>query len=102
MRQRRRYTTGDGVNVATKAHVEATYLRTLGHLEDILSARPYLLGDEMSAADLSICYVMRGYRRMVSETMPANTQAYFDRVTALPSYERTVKADAETAERLQG
>ena len=67
-----------------------------------LSDRPYLLGDIMSVADLSICYVMRGYRRMVSDSLSANVQAYFDRVTALPSYEATVKADAETGERLKG
>ena len=67
-----------------------------------LSDRPYLLGDTMSVADLSICYVMRGYRRMVSDSLSANVQAYFDRVTALPSYEATVKADAETGERLKG
>ncbi len=67
-----------------------------------LSDRPYLLGDTMSVADLSICYVMRGYRRMVSNFLPNNVQAYFDRVTALPSYEATEKADAETGERLKG
>ena len=71
-------------------------------LDAALPDRPYLLGDTMSAADLSICYVMRGYRRMVSEQLPANVQVYFDRVTALPSYEATVKADAETGERLKG
>ena len=67
-----------------------------------LSDRPYLLGDTMSVADLSICYVVRGYRRMVSNSLPNNVQAYFDRVTALPSYEATEKADAETGERLKG
>ncbi len=71
-------------------------------LDAALSDRPYLLGDTLSAVDLSICYVMRGYRRMVSESLPANVQAYFDSVTALPSCAATVKADAETAERLQG
>lgn len=63
--------------------------------------RPYLLGDKMSAADLSICYAMRGYRRMVTEDLPGHVQGLFDRVTALPSYERTVAADAATAERLK-
>jgi glutathione S-transferase len=63
--------------------------------------RPYLLGDKMSAADLSICYAMRGYRRMVTEELPGHVQSLFDRVTALPSYERTVAADAATAERLK-
>lgn len=69
-------------------------------LDDALSGRPYLLGDTMTAVDLSLCYVMRGYRRSVTETLPANVQGFFDRMTALPSYERTVKADAETAKRL--
>ena len=63
--------------------------------------RPYLLGDKMSAADLSICYAMRGYRRMVTEELPKHVQGLFDRVTARPSYERTVVADAATAERLK-
>jgi len=38
----------------------------------------------------------------VSESLPANVQAFFDRVTALPSYERTVKADAETRGQSKG
>lgn len=71
-------------------------------IDEMMSERPYLLGDAMSAADLSICYTMRGYRRMVSETLPAAAQAYFDRVTALPSYTAALNADAETEKRLKG
>ena len=71
-------------------------------IDAVMSDRPYLLGDTMSAADLSICYTMRGYLRMVSETLPSAVQAYFDRVTALPSYTAAVNADAATAERLKG
>lgn len=71
-------------------------------IDAAVADRTYLLGETMSAADLSICYAMRGYRRMVTEDLPVNLQAYFDRVTALPSYDRTVQADAETAERLKG
>ena len=71
-------------------------------IDTAMADRTYLLGDTMSAADLSICYTMRGYRRMVTESMPANAQALFDRVTELPSYVAAVKADAETSERLKG
>lgn len=71
-------------------------------LDAALEDRSYLLGDTMSAADLSICYTMRGYRRMVSEALPATVQAYFDKVTALPSYVATESADTETRERLAG
>ena len=71
-------------------------------LDVALSDRTYLLGDTLSGVDLSFNYVMRSYRRMVSEALPANFQTYVDRVTALPSYEATVKADVETGERLNG
>ena len=70
-------------------------------IDAAVADRSYLLGDTMSAADLSICYAMRGYRRMVTEDLPGHVQGLFDRVTALPSYERTVAADAATAERLK-
>ena len=53
-------------------------------------------------AGLNICYRMRGYRRIVTEALPTDVQAHFERVTALPSYAATVKADAETGERLKG
>ena len=87
---------------AVVAEMKGRATTCVAALDAALSDRPYLLGDTMSAADLSICYAMRGYRRMVTESLPARLQAYFDKVTALPSYARTVKADAETAERLKG
>jgi glutathione S-transferase len=70
-------------------------------LDQALEGRPYLLGNTMCAADLSNAYVLRGYQRSVTESLPANVRSFFDRMAALPSYERTVKADADTAARLQ-
>jgi glutathione S-transferase len=64
-------------------------------LDQALADRPYLLGDEMTAADLSNAYVLRGYRRTVSADLPTNVEAFWDRMTALPSYERTVQRDAD-------
>ncbi len=66
-------------------------------LDQALSDRPYLLGSAMSAADISNGYTIRAYRRLVSEDLPANAQAFFDRLTATESYQRTVAADAATA-----
>ncbi|MEC7592446.1 MAG: glutathione S-transferase family protein [Pseudomonadota bacterium] len=62
-------------------------------LDQALADRPYLLGDSMSAADISNAYVLRGYRRSVSEDLPTHVQAFFDRMTARDSYARTVVAD---------
>ncbi len=84
------------------AEMKSRATACVGALDAAVADRPYLLGGTLSAADLSICYTMRGYRRMVTEELPANVKAYFDRVTALPSYERAVQADADTAARLKG
>lgn len=87
---------------AVVAEMKSRATSCIAALDAALAGRSYLLGETMSAADLSICYAMRGYRRMVTETLPPTLQAYFDRVTALPSYAATVAADAATAERLKG
>ncbi len=65
-------------------------------LDEALSDRPYLLGRHISAADFSNCYVIRGYRRLVTQELPANVQAFFDRMTERASYARAEAADAAT------
>jgi glutathione S-transferase len=50
-RQLRRYVWGDGVTAATRAHVEAIYLRNLAALQAALSRRPFLLGGRPCLAD---------------------------------------------------
>lgn len=69
-------------------------------LDEALAGRPYLLGDKMTAADLSIAYVLRGYQRSVTKDLPANVKAFWDHMTALPSYQRTVAQDDETRAKL--
>jgi glutathione S-transferase len=63
-------------------------------LDSTLYGRPYLLGDKMTAADLSICYVLRGYRRMVTEQLPENVQSFFARLTARTSYVQAEAAES--------
>ncbi|MEM6496525.1 MAG: glutathione S-transferase [Pseudomonadota bacterium] len=70
---------------------------SINALDQALSDRPYLLGSVMSAADISNAYTIRAYRRLVSEDLPANAQAFFDRLTATASYQQTVAADENTA-----
>jgi len=71
-------------------------------LDQVLTGRPYLLGDRMTAADLSNAYVLRGYQRSVTTDLPGNVKSFWDRLSALPSYERTVKADTAAREKLKG
>jgi glutathione S-transferase len=81
------------------AEMKARATACVAALDQALAGRPYLLGDEMTAADLSNAYVLRGFQRSVSKELPANVKAFWDRMTALPSYERTVQRDADTRPR---
>ncbi|PLW68441.1 glutathione S-transferase family protein [Pseudohalioglobus lutimaris] len=53
-RQRGGYTTGDGMTAANVAGVEAMFLRLLAQLQAIFSARPFLLGERPSLADIGL------------------------------------------------
>ena len=70
-------------------------------LDQALATGPYLLGELLTAADLSMAYVLGGYRRSIGEELPGNVQAFWERTTALPSYARTMAKDEETKARLR-
>ncbi len=53
-RQRRCYTTGDGITRDNVDGVEGIYLRLLAQLQVIFSTRPFLLGDRPSLADVGL------------------------------------------------
>jgi glutathione S-transferase len=53
-RQRRLFVAGDGVDVRTRAHVEASYTRVLDILEPALGSRPFLLGQRPTIADIGL------------------------------------------------
>jgi glutathione S-transferase len=53
-RQRRGYTSGDGITRAAVPGVEAAYLRLLDQLQAIFSRRVFLLGDKPSLADIGL------------------------------------------------
>jgi glutathione S-transferase len=52
VRQRRGYTSGDGITPDQVPGVEAIYRRTLDQLEAVFRERPFLLGDKPSLADI--------------------------------------------------
>ena len=53
-RQRRGYTTGDGITRNNVKGVEQIYLRTLAQLQSIFESRPFILGDRPSLADIGL------------------------------------------------
>jgi glutathione S-transferase len=59
----------------------------LGFVEQTLSERPYFAGDNFSIADIQMIYpVEAGLSRAASER--PNMQAWLDRVTSRPAYQR--------------
>jgi glutathione S-transferase len=68
-RQRRTYVIGDGVDAATRAHVENTYLGTLDRLEENLAERPFLLGQRPCLADFGFFASM--FRHFSLDPTPA-------------------------------
>ncbi|MEM1153617.1 MAG: glutathione S-transferase family protein [Pseudomonadota bacterium] len=52
-RQRGGYTVGDGITPDQVPAVEAIFYRTLAQLQSIFAARPFLLGDRPSLADIA-------------------------------------------------
>ena len=54
LRQRRGYTTGDGITRASVPGVEAIYQRTLQQLQAVFEQRPFILGGRPSLADIGL------------------------------------------------
>ncbi len=69
LRQFGTYVHGDGVNAATRAAVEASYLDTLAALEAIFSRRPFVLGARPTEADFGFFASM--FRHFFSDPAPA-------------------------------
>ena len=70
-RQRRGYTRGDGITRAAVAGVEAIYRDTLHHLQAVLTARSFVLGECPSLADVAMCGPF--FRHFGTAPVPADT-----------------------------
>ena len=72
-RQLGTFVRGDGVDARTRAHVDDSYLRVLDRLEPIVQARPYLLGERPSLADIAFMGPM--FRHFAQDPTPAHIMA---------------------------
>ena len=68
-RQRQGYTAGDGITKHQVPGVEAIYRHTLAQLEAIFQARPFLLGDRPSLADIGLSGPI--FRHFALDPVPA-------------------------------
>lgn len=63
-------------------------------LADELSDKPYLLGDEFSAADIMTGYSLMLARRLVPGDPHQALDAYWERLSKRPAFQRTLAHDA--------
>lgn len=68
-RQRTNFVDKDGVNAATRAHVDLTYLNALDAMSAMLAKRPFLLGNAPSLADYGMMGPM--FRHFGQDPTPA-------------------------------
>lgn len=62
-----------------------------------LADRPYLLGDEFSAADVMMGYTLRIYPRLMADPLPTHVARYWNALIARPAYVAADTADRNTA-----
>ncbi|MCB1741931.1 MAG: glutathione S-transferase family protein [Gammaproteobacteria bacterium] len=62
-------------------------------VDQALTGRTWLLGDDFSAADVMMGYTLRIYRMLLDESLPGQVAGYFERLCARPAYQATEQAD---------
>jgi glutathione S-transferase len=66
-------------------------------VDGALADRPYLVGDTFTAADVMMGYTLHIYRRLVTESLPANVERYWSRLNARPAFQATMAANEAAA-----
>ena len=66
-------------------------------LDQALVNKPFLLGDEFSAADIMMGYTLRIYPRMLPDPLPRHVARYWDTLIQRPAYQAADAADKKTA-----
>lgn len=62
-------------------------------LEQALAGRQYLVGDAFTAADVMTGYTLGSFARHVGEALPANVEAYWQRLQARAGFQAAVAAE---------
>lgn len=65
----------------------------LGYLEARLGDRSYLVGDELTLADIAIATALGVWRGALGRDIPPKLAAYRDRLLQRPAYQRAAKAN---------
>ncbi len=66
--------------------------RAVAYVADLLGTRPFLVGEHLTLADISVGTVLGMWRGALGQTLPDTLIAYKDRLAARPAFQRALAA----------
>lgn len=82
---------GDKKNWSVRTQ-ESRIEQAIGFVAHMLGDRQYLVGNDLTLADISISTALGIYKGALGKQIPATLDAYRDRLAARPGYQRALKA----------
>jgi glutathione S-transferase len=76
----------------TTGYCADTFAKRLAFLETQLAGAPYILGEDFSAADISVAFPLGVAKFITGAPLSPTLQAYHDRLTARPAHQRAAAA----------
>ncbi|WP_420042688.1 glutathione S-transferase family protein [Cystobacter fuscus] len=58
-----------------------------------MGTSPFLVGPQLTLADISLCTALGIWRGALGRTMPDTLSAYWERLQARPAYQRAMQAN---------
>lgn len=77
-----------GLSPRMQAFIEPTLLRTLDHIAQAVRVHPYLLGDDLTLADIQMAYLIEVAHKTALLGRHPELASYLDRLKARPAFIR--------------
>lgn len=77
-----------GLSPRMQAFLEPTLLRTLDHIAQAVGVSPYLMGNDLTLADIQLAYLIEVARQTALLDKHPALAAYLDRLKARPAFAR--------------
>ena len=71
--------------------IDSEFANHLGYIDQALDGRDFLVGDQFTAADVQIIFVLEGARAMGRLAAYPKASAYLDRLEARPAFKRALE-----------
>jgi glutathione S-transferase len=73
---------------------ESRVEKSIAYISERLGDRKYLVGDDLTLADISVCCAIAMWKGALGKDIPENVAAYMTALRERPAYQRATKANA--------